>query len=96
MIQGGSSGAHLSLLYSYMIKNPPIPIKIIINNVGPVTLNPDYFWQTEPGKEPLDNITNLLLISFILKAFIKSTSSSVPSMFLIDILFISTPSYHTQ
>ena len=57
VIQGRSSGAHLSLLYSYMIKNPPIPIKIIINNVGPVTLNPEYFLQTEPGKEPLDNIT---------------------------------------
>ena len=59
VIQGGSSGAHLSLLYSYMIKNPPIPIKIIINNVGPVTLDPDYFWQTERGKEPLDNITKI-------------------------------------
>ena len=57
VIQGGSSGAHLSLLYSYMIKNPPIPIKMIINNVGPVTLNPDYFLQTKPNDEPLDNIT---------------------------------------
>ena len=59
VIRGESSGAHLSLLYSYMIKNPPIPIKIIINNVGPVTLDPDYFWQTERGKEPLDNITKI-------------------------------------
>ena len=30
-IGGHSAGAHLSLLYSYKIKNPPIPIKFVIN-----------------------------------------------------------------
>ena len=34
------------------------------------------------------------LISFILKAFTKSTCSTVPSVFLIDIFFINTVSYH--
>ena len=56
VMEGGSSGAHLCLLYSYMIKNPPIPIKMIINNVGPVTLDPQYFLQTKPKAQPLDNI----------------------------------------
>ena len=56
ILQGTSAGAHLSLLYSYMIKNPPIPIKMIINNVAPVTLNPEYFLQTMPNAPPLDNI----------------------------------------
>ena len=34
VLGGGSAGAHLSMLYSYMIKNPPIPIKFVYNNVG--------------------------------------------------------------
>ena len=55
-LSGGSAGAHLSLLYSYMIKNPPIPIKFIINYVGPVTLNPDYFLTTKQGEKPLKDI----------------------------------------
>ena len=32
IIAGGSSGSHLSLLYGYMIQNPPIPIRFILNN----------------------------------------------------------------
>ena len=62
IMKGGSSGAHLCLLYSYMIKNPPIPIKMIINNVGPVTLDPQYFLQTKPNSPPLDNMIKNLLI----------------------------------
>ena len=56
IIQGGSAGAHLSLLYSYMIKNSPIPIKFIFNGVGPISVNPDDFLTTLPGSEPLDDI----------------------------------------
>ena len=56
IIQGGSAGAHLSLLYSYMIKNAPIPIKFIFNGVGPISVNPDDFLTTLPGREPLEEI----------------------------------------
>ena len=42
---GISSGAFLSLLYSYKIKNPPIPIKFIINMVGIVNLDPQYLYK---------------------------------------------------
>ena len=56
IIQGGSAGAHLSLLYSYMIKNTPIPIKFIFNGVGPISVNPDDFLTTLPGSEPLEDI----------------------------------------
>ena len=56
IIQGGSAGAHLSLLYSYMIKNAPIPIKFIFNGVGPISVNPDDFLTTLPGREPLEDI----------------------------------------
>ena len=57
IIQGGSVGAHLSLLYSYMIKNTPIPIKFILNGVGPVTVDPEDFLTTLPGSEPLEDIS---------------------------------------
>ena len=56
IIQGGSAGAHLSLLYSYMIKNPPIPIKFILNLVGPITVDPADFLATLNGSEPLEDI----------------------------------------
>ena len=61
LMQGGSAGAHLSLLYSYMIKNPPIPIRFIFNAVAPVTLNPKYWLTTKPNSEPLANITPTLI-----------------------------------
>ena len=57
IIQGGSAGAHLSLLYSYMIKNTPIPIKFILNGVGPVTVDPEDFLTTLPGSAPLEDIS---------------------------------------
>ena len=56
IIQGGSAGAHLSLLYSYMIKNAPIPIKFIFNGVDPISVNPDDFLTTLPGRESLEDI----------------------------------------
>lgn len=56
IISGGSAGAHLSCLYGFMIKNPPIPIKFIFNGVAPVTLNPDYWLTRARDDDILDNI----------------------------------------
>ena len=53
---GGSAGAHLSLLYSYLIKNSPIPVKFVVNMVGPVTIEPQYFFNVINIDKPLDNI----------------------------------------
>lgn len=53
---GASAGAHLSLLYGYSIKNSPIPVKFVINIVGPVSLEPDFWYILDKDKEPLDNI----------------------------------------
>ena len=36
-IGGVSAGAHLSLLYSFSMKNIPPPLKYIIDFVGPVS-----------------------------------------------------------
>ena len=52
---GASSGAHLALLYGYSINNCPIPIKFIINIVGPVSMEPQYFYKIKDNNI-LDNI----------------------------------------
>jgi len=55
-ICGASAGGHLSLLYAYLMKNSPIPIKYIINYSGPVTLEPEYFIKVKNQNEPLESI----------------------------------------
>ena len=68
---GGSAGAHIALLYSYLMKKNSIPIQIkfIINTVGPIGLNTKYFSRLTNHSEPLDNIENLevLKIAFAQK-----------------------------
>ena len=56
VIGGGSAGAHLSMLYSYMIKHPPLPIKFIQNSVGPATLDHRFWLTTKIVNDTLDNI----------------------------------------
>ena len=53
---GMSAGAHLSLLYGYSIKKSPIPIKFVINIVGPISLEPKFYGLINKGEEPFDNI----------------------------------------
>ena len=54
-IGGASAGAHLSLLYAYSIKKPPIPIKFVINISGPTSLEPKHLIKLKEG-EFLDSI----------------------------------------
>ena len=56
VIGGGSAGGHLSMLYSYMIKNPPILIKFIYNMLRPVSLEPEVFLSTTRYNDSLENI----------------------------------------
>ncbi len=53
-IGGLSSGGHLALLYGLSIKQSPIPVKFIIDFVGPVTLEPEYWYKKKD--DHLDNI----------------------------------------
>ena len=39
-LSGTSAGAHIALLYGYSIANSPIPIKFMIDIVGPVSIEP--------------------------------------------------------
>ena len=56
VISGGSAGAHLSLLYSYAIKNSPIPIKFIVDGSGPVTLEHENWLTTRNSSDSLESI----------------------------------------
>ena len=54
---GASAGAHLSLLYAYWLgKNSPIPIKFVYNQMGPVSLEFDYWYYYIPDIGPLKSI----------------------------------------
>jgi len=55
-IGGYSSGAHITLLYGYSIKNIPIPLKFLIDFVGPITLEPKYWYKIKNSKDTLENI----------------------------------------
>ncbi len=69
---GISSGAHLSLLYGLSIKQSPIPVKFIIDFVGPVTLEPEYWYKKKDDHldniEPID-IENAISENKIIKIF---------------------------
>ena len=55
-ISGSSAGGHLSLLYGYSMKEPPIPIKFIIDFAGPVSLDPELFIHIKNSNEPIKNL----------------------------------------
>ena len=43
VLGGMSAGGHLSLLYGYFMNEPIIPIRFIVNIVGPVTIDPTLY-----------------------------------------------------
>ena len=58
-IGGASSGAHLSLLYGYFMKNIPIPLKFLINVCGPLSLENKFWYKLGKNIPPLDDIENI-------------------------------------
>ena len=72
-IGGVSAGAHISLLYGFKIKKTPIPIKFVIDIVGPISLEIDDWYKVENNNtleniEP-ENIENALKDKKIVKIF---------------------------
>ena len=55
-IGGISAGAHIALLYGYSIKKTPIPLKFLINIVGPLNLESEYWYKPAVFNETLENI----------------------------------------
>lgn len=54
---GTSSGAHVALLYTYSMKNSPIPIKFAIDIVGPASLEPKCWYKLIDFNNPLDTLS---------------------------------------
>ena len=54
---GTSSGAHVALLYTYSMKNSPIPIKFAIDIVGPVSLESKCWYKLIDINNPLDTLS---------------------------------------
>jgi len=55
-IGGYSSGAYIGMLYSYLLRETPLPIKFIINIAGPVTLDPQIWKKLKDENDTLENI----------------------------------------
>ena len=55
-IAGYSAGAHLTLLYTYLMQNSPIKIEFAINICGPISLEPKYFYKLSKFNDTLDNL----------------------------------------
>ena len=51
-LSGTSAGAHIALLYGYSIANSPIPIKFMIDIVGPVSIEPKYWYRASRFRKP--------------------------------------------
>ena len=62
-IGGHSAGGHISLLYSYLIKNISIiPIQFVINLAGPIGLHYKYYYKLKSDKNTLSNIENISIL----------------------------------
>ena len=62
-IGGHSAGGHISLLYSYLIKNITIiPIQFVINLAGPIGLHYKYFYKLKSNTNTLSNIENITIL----------------------------------
>ena len=55
-IAGYSAGAHLTLLYTYLMTNSPLEIKFAVNICGPASLEPKFFYKLAQFNDTLDNL----------------------------------------
>jgi len=66
-IGGVSAGAHLALLYGYTNKENIIPIKFLINVVGPISLEIPYWYTPSINNDTLENIEDKNVVENAIK-----------------------------
>jgi len=93
-IGGGSAGGHLSLLYGYLVKEPPLPVKFIIDAIGPVNLETDDFYFIEKDEDTLPDIEPETVNEAIKKN--KYNKPMVNDEFLLKFLNLFIGSHYTQ
>ena len=88
MALGGiSAGAHIALLYGYSIKNTIIPMKFLINIVGPISLEPEFWYKPAINNKTLEaiepsNIDKAIEAGEIIPIFEDSSMISLMNGFL--------------
>ena len=55
-IGGVSAGAHITLLYGYTIKKTPIKLKFLVNIVGPLSLEPEFWYKPSKNNQTTDDL----------------------------------------
>ena len=88
VIGGISSGAHLSLLYGYSMKNSPFPIKYLINYCGPLSLENIFWYKLEKNTPALENIEKVDIEKLIKEGKIKKIFENELKLLEIMNLFI--------
>ena len=84
---GHSAGAHISLLYSYMIKETSIPLKFVINLCGPVTLEPDKYLEIINQTDPLESIdSNSIQKAIGEDKLVQINNSFINGKFLVEVM----------
>ncbi len=76
-IGGGSSGAHIALLYAYSYKKSPIEIKFVINILGPVTLESKYYYAIKDPNVTLEQIDEKNLTKYIEEKKVEPMKNSL-------------------
>lgn len=72
-IFGYSAGAHLTLLYSYLIADSPIKIKFTVDISGPISLERQYNLMLKTVNDTLPNLTKSYIEDFQEQGRLKDT-----------------------
>ena len=72
-IFGYSAGAHLTLLYSYLIADSPIKIKFTVDISGPISLERQYNLMLKEVNDTLPNLTKSYIEDFQEQGRLKDT-----------------------
>ena len=72
-IFGYSAGAHLTLLYSYLIADSPIKIKFTVDISGPISLERQYNLMLKTANDTLPNLTKSYIEDFQEQGRLKDT-----------------------
>ena len=86
-IGGLSAGGHIASLYGYSIKQTIIPLKFIINMVGPLSPEPEYWYTLTIKNDTLEDlepetIENAIKEGKLKKVFPDSMFITIMNMFL--------------
>ena len=94
-IFGYSAGAHLTLLYSYLIADSPIKIKFTVDISGPISLDGPYNLMLKTFNDTLPNLTKPYIEDYQNKGKFKDTElNKTQTLFILNSFIGSKHSYN--